>query len=111
VWQAILPAGGLSSPPGGLKGRLQPGLAATHRGFAGTRTAQSDSLAHQGYVETAGALSLDPAAMSACATGIGVVNLPQKLSSPFFLGKVKHAPPRRQTSGGEPVAGAGGVAG
>jgi len=34
VWQAILPAGGLSSPPGGLKGRLQPGLAATHRGFS-----------------------------------------------------------------------------
>ena len=29
VWQAILPAGGLSSPPGGLKGCLQPGLAAT----------------------------------------------------------------------------------
>jgi len=31
VWQAILPAGGLSSPPGGLKGRLQPGLAATRK--------------------------------------------------------------------------------
>ena len=29
MWQAISPAGGLSSPPGGLKGRLQPGLAAT----------------------------------------------------------------------------------
>jgi len=33
VGQAILPAGGLSSPPGGLKGRLQPGLAATRRVF------------------------------------------------------------------------------
>ena len=33
VWQAISPAGGLSSPPGGLKGRLQPGLAATRSIF------------------------------------------------------------------------------
>ena len=32
--QAILPAGGLSSPPGGLKGRLQPGLAATRTCFS-----------------------------------------------------------------------------
>ena len=31
VRRAILPAGGLSSPPGGRKGRLQPGLAATQK--------------------------------------------------------------------------------
>jgi hypothetical protein len=29
VWQPILAAGGLSSPPGGLKGRLQARLPAT----------------------------------------------------------------------------------
>ena len=33
VGQAILPASGLSSPPGGLKGRMQPGLAAPRSVF------------------------------------------------------------------------------
>jgi hypothetical protein len=33
VWQAILPAGGLSGRRAGWKARLQPGLAATQTGL------------------------------------------------------------------------------
>jgi len=49
VWQPILAAGGLSSPPGGLKGRLQARLPATiachtkHANFHGIRSSEDSS--------------------------------------------------------------------
>jgi hypothetical protein len=67
VWQPILAAGGLSSPPGGLKGRLQARLPAT----------QSTHIAPAGLTSistTSGVRSLGAADKSVCATS-GITEL------------------------------------